>query len=338
MRLTLNPNWRPRPLRSFLGFMDIKTGVTIALLFAVSFDMNVGALLFNKVAGVYGLIAVFTGGSLAQLSMYIYSLFALVALTWGLKAVGQEDPKRVLYFAHMFFLDHLFSTCWTVFFGVVWWVYTPHDGRQVINSDAQRAMMGGASGEEGHNMTETERAQAALGIWNKEKGFAAAVLIIGWLIKIYFAVLIYSYAYHLRKGSYRTLPQPFTTVTSRTYGPFPGGMLDDDDDDQAEPESFYRPNHPSHVSHSSVASWSDFVSAPGKKKRFSHKAVSSGSSKLEEDDLVEEEVLFDEDELVGGTGSSGQSKMGTEETTSVSTNGEDERDTHGGNWGNRSRT
>lgn len=84
----------------------------------------------------------------------------------------------------MFFLDHIFSTCWTVFFGVVWWVYTPHDGKRVANSDAQRAMMGGASGSEGHNMTEAERTAAALGIWNKEKGFAAAVLVTGWIIKV----------------------------------------------------------------------------------------------------------------------------------------------------------
>jgi len=90
----------------------------------------------------------------------------------------------VLYFAHMFFLDHLFSTCWTVFFAVMWWVYTPHDGKRVANSDAQREMMGGASGSEGHNMTESERTEAALGIWNKEKGFAAMVLVLGWLIKV----------------------------------------------------------------------------------------------------------------------------------------------------------
>lgn len=105
-------------------------------------------------------------------------------LNWTGASSPQEDPRRVLYFAHMFFLDHLFSTCWTVFFGIVWWVYTPHDGRRVANSDAQRNMMDGASGHEGHNMTAEERAQAALGIWNKEKGFAAAVLITGWLIKV----------------------------------------------------------------------------------------------------------------------------------------------------------
>lgn len=94
MKLTLKYRWRPRPFRSFLGFMDLKTGqhihlalvwalthrvlgVTIALLFA----------LLNKVAGVYGLIAVFTGGSLAQLSLYVYSIATLVAFAWGLRAI-----------------------------------------------------------------------------------------------------------------------------------------------------------------------------------------------------------------------------------------------------------
>lgn len=45
--------------------------------------------MLNKVAGVYGLIAVLTGagGSFAQLSMYIYSVLGLVALGWGLQVV-----------------------------------------------------------------------------------------------------------------------------------------------------------------------------------------------------------------------------------------------------------
>ena len=47
--------------------------------------------LLNKVAGIYGLIAVLTGagGSFAQLSLYIYSAVALVALGWGLRAVKE---------------------------------------------------------------------------------------------------------------------------------------------------------------------------------------------------------------------------------------------------------
>lgn len=100
MKLMLRQEWRLWPLSSFLGFVDIKTGVTVALLFAVRFfpsSQNAGIELvqvLNKVAGVYGLIAVLTGagGSFAQLSLYIYSVVALIALVWGLRAVKNVRP------------------------------------------------------------------------------------------------------------------------------------------------------------------------------------------------------------------------------------------------------
>ena len=42
----------------------------------------------NKVAGVYGLVAVFTGGTFAQLSLYFYSTAVLAAFFWGLKVAN----------------------------------------------------------------------------------------------------------------------------------------------------------------------------------------------------------------------------------------------------------
>ena len=163
-------------------------------------------------------------------------------------------------------------------------------------------------------------------------------------IKIYFSALIYSYAIHLRTGSYRSLPQSFATATSRTYGAYAGELGDDNDEEQQEAESFYRPSRPFHTPHSSIASWSDFVSAPGRKKRyFQRSGGAAGMYKTEEDDLVEE-TLFDEDELAGGIGSSSHSKMGTEDNTSASTHGDEEmggghqRDASTGYWNSRSRS
>lgn len=46
----------------------------------------------NKVAGVYGLVAVFTGGSLAQLSMYIYSVALLFVYVWGIRVTSMVSP------------------------------------------------------------------------------------------------------------------------------------------------------------------------------------------------------------------------------------------------------
>jgi uncharacterized membrane protein/cbb3-type cytochrome oxidase subunit 3 len=215
MRLTLRPEWRLWPLSSFCGFLDIKNGVIVALLFAVRVFSYISkhrsrrgsfrAQLLNKVAGIYGLIAVLTGagGSFAQLSLYIYSAIALIALAWGLNAVKevrcisrtsaacsliphreQEDAKHTLYFAHLFFADHILSTAWTAFFAVVWWVYTPHDGRRQANSAAQEEMMKGGLGR--HHMSDSDREAAAMRIWNHEKGTAAALIIMSWFFKVQF--------------------------------------------------------------------------------------------------------------------------------------------------------
>jgi hypothetical protein len=40
MKLTLRPEWRLWPLASFLGLLDLKTGVTVALLFAVRLQLS----------------------------------------------------------------------------------------------------------------------------------------------------------------------------------------------------------------------------------------------------------------------------------------------------------
>jgi hypothetical protein len=195
-----------------LGFLDLKTGVTLVVLFAVrspqhEFFPPPAAHTFhqvlNKVAGIYGLIALLTGagGSAAQLTLYIYSAVALVALTWGIRAVNdvrstrssfstctyigttQENPKHMLYFAHIFFADHILNTVWTVYFAVQWWLYTPHDGRRNANSPAQQALIDGYIGEH-QTMSEAERAAAAERVWRAEKAQALTIIILGWLIKV----------------------------------------------------------------------------------------------------------------------------------------------------------
>jgi len=311
MKLTLRPEWRLRPLASFLGCIDLKTGVTIALLFT----------LLNKVAGVYGLIAVLTGagGSAAQLSLYFYSVLSLLALAWGLQAISREDAKKTLYFAHVFAVDHVLSTAWTLFFAIVWWVYTPHDGQRTANSPAQEEMAqkGAALAAALHNMTAEERVEAATELWNDEKGLATAVIVAGWLAKIYFALLLYSYAVHLRKGSYRSLPH--SRPTSSPYLPGSSSALANLPEEDEEVEDFYRlpvrtPGQP--VSHnrtashghvrtsstgpgSSIGSFADFVSAPGRNSRRTNNSRKSNLNPANGKGTEETEILFDEGDLEG---------------------------------------
>ncbi|KAG8876466.1 hypothetical protein FRB97_004156 [Tulasnella sp. 331] len=197
MKLTLKPEWRPKPLTSFVWFIDIKTGVKIVLLFAM----------LNKVAGLYGLIAMLVGagGSFLQISMYLYSVVGLAAYAWGLKVTAEESPTKSLTTAHIFLVDHLISTVWTVLLGVDWWVYNLHDGQRPPLSQVQQDIIDVGPGKP-PVMTPDELRGAVQEAWNQEKGTAAGSILLGWLVKFYFAALIYSYAIHLRKGTYRSLP------------------------------------------------------------------------------------------------------------------------------------
>jgi len=261
-------------------------------------------------------------GSFAQLSLYIYSAVALIALGWALKAVKEEDAKQTLYFAHLFFADHILSTAWTIFFAVVWWVYIPHDGRRQANSAAQEDMMKAGVGGI-HDMTDEEREAAAMMIWNHEKGTAAAVIIISWLFKIYFALLLYSYATHLRKGSYRSLPlsrpNPNNNLSlPSTYDP---SLADEDE----EIEDFYRVPLRTPQPASSITSFADLSTIPGRprKSRGPGKSLlGKGNGQMTNGDVeMGEELLFDETEL-----SSANSRRGTEDNASIS----DGRRSHSG--------
>ncbi|KAL7009873.1 hypothetical protein EMMF5_000781 [Cystobasidiomycetes sp. EMM_F5] len=188
------------PLHTFFGLLDIKLGSEILTYFSI----------LNKVAGVYGLLAVFFGGNLAQVSLYVYSLASIAVSVWGLRQLGQEHPDKVLAYAHIYLADHIVSTLYTVYFGVNWYVYTPHDGRRVANSEAQKEILEGhaAAGGPGNHATvedSQERARQALAVWRDERAFSTFVLLAGWLLKIYFILVLYSFALHLRRGTFRTL-------------------------------------------------------------------------------------------------------------------------------------
>ncbi|CAH7689659.1 Inositolphosphorylceramide synthase subunit Kei1-domain-containing protein [Phakopsora pachyrhizi] len=190
-------------LSSFLGFFDIKLGVTIISLLS----------LLNKVAGIYGILAVFTGGSLSQVSMYIYSILTIGLVIYGLQATGEENPRKAMIYAHYLLIDQLISTLYTIIFGIGWYIQNPHDGRRIANSDAQKNMMN----PNAPDLTPELRKQAAQTIWKTERNFATSILIFIWTTKLYFILVVYSFAIHLRRNSYTTLPlskPPSTIQTS----------------------------------------------------------------------------------------------------------------------------
>lgn len=100
-----------------------------------------------------------------------------------LLANTQESLTKSMTTAHVFLVDHLVSTVWTVMFGIDWWVYNPHDGQRPALSPPQQEIADVGPGKR-PDMTPEELLEAAHGIWNQEKGSAAAVLFIGWMLKV----------------------------------------------------------------------------------------------------------------------------------------------------------
>ncbi|MBW0562004.1 hypothetical protein O181_101719, partial [Austropuccinia psidii MF-1] len=113
-----------------------------------------------------------------------------------------ENPRKTLIFSHSLLLDHLLSTIYTIHFGLQWFLINPHDGRRVAHGDAQKNIMNSDLPQ----LSPESRKQAAQAIWKAERGVAAVILILIWLAKLYFILVVYSFALHLRRGTYTTLP------------------------------------------------------------------------------------------------------------------------------------
>lgn len=253
----------------------------------------------------------------------------------------QENPQQTLYFAYVFFVDHILSTVWTVFFTILWWNYTSHDGQQISNSAAQEAIRHGAPDIK-HNLTDAQRAAEANILWNEEKGTAMGVIVVSWLAKvrdypnytyyvlsfqteqIYFALLLYSYATHLRKGSYNSI-RHFRSFSTTPTGYTAALTEEEDENEEIYLPSIrkYQPPHAprdsithlpngstpyfpsgsaphvqngssSHVANGSISHLPDFVSAPGRHGRKASKGSSVKINIPGRKSEVNGEVIFED--------------------------------------------
>jgi hypothetical protein len=160
-------------------------------------------------------------------------------------------------------------------------------------------------------------------------------------LQIYLALLIYSYAVHLRKGSYRALartqPSRPTTTSIQTLA------LPDEEDEEIE--DFYRvplrqPSTPNthtgnHLNNGGASSYADFVGDNQKRTRTSKAPDSTAAlpyslkkEPVPAPDEDEDEILFDDDYQYASSGptSRATSKRGTETSTSRSASTDNEED------------
>ncbi|KAL9615019.1 MAG: hypothetical protein Q9167_000551 [Letrouitia subvulpina] len=122
----------PRP-QTFFYLMSLRTGTELITL----------SVVFNKVTGFYGLLALLTGYhvSAVQLSMYIYSLIALVITILLAPHIRRQSPFHCLALASFYIVDSIVNAAYTAAFAVTWFlVISQH------HSDASGQKPPGAGG------------------------------------------------------------------------------------------------------------------------------------------------------------------------------------------------
>ncbi|KAJ9613207.1 hypothetical protein H2200_003148 [Cladophialophora chaetospira] len=100
--------------------MTLSTGASLITL----------SMLVNKLAGLYGILALFTGYHLSpfQLSMYIYSTFALILTVYLARHIRKQSPLQCLALAWFYVLDSIINSAYTAVFAATWFlVLAQHD-------------------------------------------------------------------------------------------------------------------------------------------------------------------------------------------------------------------
>lgn len=139
--------------------------------------------------------------------------------------------------------------------------------------------------------------------------------------QIYFIVLVYSYASHLRMGSYRSLPLTRPSHNNANNAYETTGLPDEEEE---EIQDFYRvPLRAHNAGNNSIPGIADFINAPGRTRKPRSRTRSASRNR---DGRIgdEENVVFDENESTAYASSSRahSSRGETEDNTSVGTDDE----------------
>lgn len=94
--------------------MSLRTGTELITL----------SVLFNKLTGVYGLVAILTGFHLSatQLSMYLYSIAALVLVLYLMPHIRLQSPLQCLGLAWFYIIDTIVNAAYTATFAITWFL------------------------------------------------------------------------------------------------------------------------------------------------------------------------------------------------------------------------
>ena len=201
--LTLGP-------QSLFGIISLQTATELIIL----------ALIFNKVTGVYGLLAILTGYQLSfmQLSTYLYSIAVLAALVYLMPHIRRQNPVECLALAWLYIADTIINTFDTAVFGLEWYFAngSPEENENIPEMVAQ-------------GIENLRKESAQHGVVVPHETASSMVMIAALtLVRVYFGIVVMSYARDVLQRRMQVLVvEGRSDVVDDKDGPFgrelPGG-------------------------------------------------------------------------------------------------------------------
>ncbi|RMZ86703.1 hypothetical protein DV736_g6074, partial [Chaetothyriales sp. CBS 134916] len=225
--------------KKFLGAMSLSTGAQLITL----------SLLVNKLAGLYGILALLTGYSLSplQLMLYIYSLLALLLSAYLSRHIRLQSPLQCLVLAWFYVLDSIINAVYTVLFAVSWFLVLTQrtgpgadatvDTNDLINPEHKTsgAQITSAPGQDAVATstpltTTAVTAAAAAGTSGQASRLQEAVLgtesinsigiiIALWTVRLYFCIIMLGWARMIIRQHIASSGSKTTTYTTASTSP-----------------------------------------------------------------------------------------------------------------------
>ena len=235
----------PLQLHSCFYFISLRTAVQL-----IAFT-----IIINKLSGLYGLLALFTGYHLSafQLSMYIYSLFALVLTAWLAPYIRSQSPFHCLALAWFYILDSAVNALYTTAFAVSWFLVVSLAHSDVAGSGTSKAPGGSmiddtagftspkfdnvshvdvtdGQGDQPIAVAQPGRTSTAAGpslghgVFQPESWSSVTVICLLWALRLYFILIVMSYARMVLRHHAATQSR---MATSLRTGDKPSGAMED---------------------------------------------------------------------------------------------------------------
>ncbi|KTW28450.1 hypothetical protein T552_01712 [Pneumocystis carinii B80] len=181
----------PKP-RSFLYFLDLKIGTELIIFFSI----------LNKASGIYGFFVTLINYSSLSMSlwkmfMYFYSLLVLLGFTMMMKYIRTESPFHILICAYFYFIDTFISSIYSAIFTIVWFM---NIFKHAIISSGAGKLVSSQKSEiiELWSSNNSEYAHdSSMMFFSIENLFTVFILCFFLCLKIYFCLVVFSYARYL---------------------------------------------------------------------------------------------------------------------------------------------